>query len=114
MSKAIIVIDMPSGCYECPFELEVMVNNKILLNHNICKGCGKPNTDSTKKPDWCPLRPMPEKKQELNFNVILAEAKSRAEVTDGVLMSFMIDGYNACIDEIGGNNETDKETHQST
>ena len=44
------------------------------------------------RPDWCPLSPMPEKKAERNAYT----------------------GYNQCIDEIGGKNETDKETHQST
>jgi len=114
MSKAILVIDMPENCLECPLEYGVAVNNKILLNHNICNGCGKPNADSTKKPDWCPLRPMPEKKEELNLNAIMEKTIDKDEVWEGIFLSYMIDGYNACIDEIGGNNETDKETHQST
>lgn len=103
MSKAILVIDMPENCLECPLEFGVAVNNKVLLNHNICNGCGKPNADSTKKPDWCPLRPLPEKK----------EVCGKYPQPDGITPSYKI-GYNACIDEIGGNNETDKETHQST
>lgn len=109
MSKAILVIDMPKCCKECD-----------LIIHGTPVFCAiklkdiKTHDRYVEKPDWCPLRPMPEKKEELNLNYILAEAKSREEVADGVLMSFMIDGYNACIDEIGGGaNETDKETNQS-
>lgn len=99
MSKSILVIDTPENCLECPLEYGVAVNNKILLNHNICNGCGKPNSDSTKKPDWCPLREVPQKKE---LYLAINSEKGYCE------------GYNACIDEIGGNNETDKETHQST
>lgn len=100
MSKAILVMDMPENCLECPLEYGVAVNNKILLNHNICNGCGKPNADSTKKPDWCPLRPMPARKKE-------TDATADYEY-------YRMQGYNMCVDELGGNNETDKETHQST
>lgn len=103
MSKAILVIDMPSNCSDC-----------VLCADGYCRASFRfcYNRYDEKKETFCPLRPMPEKKEELNLNYILAEAKSREEVADGVLMSFMIDGYNACIDEIGGGaNETDKETH---
>lgn len=90
MSKAILVIDMPKNCLHCKLQ--------DWANCRIVKGCHTGDT----RPDWCPLRPMPERKEELNLNSILVEANSKAEVTDGILMSFMIDGYNACVDELGG------------
>lgn len=54
MSKSILVIDMPENCEKCKFsEFRGIVCRAIGLNksHN--------NTDN--KPDWCPLRDLPEK-----------------------------------------------------
>ena len=112
MSKAILVMDMPECCRKCDL--------RVIGAYNFCTGTGGRKIDQMTiinediKPDWCPLRPMPEKKEELNLNSILEVTKDKDEVWQGIFMSYMIDGYNACIDEIGGNNETDKETHQST
>ena len=114
MSKAILVIDMPKSCLECNF--------RRIENRGVWKGfssCGLTKEiiwcDLSSKPIECPLRPLPEKKEELNLNTILKVVESKEEIFDGIFLSYMIDGYNACIDEIGGGaNETDKETHQST
>ena len=91
MSKAILVMDMPKNCLNCP-----------LADWANCRITKKCNTGYY-RPDSCPLRPMPEKK----------EVCGKYPQPDGITPSYKI-GYNACIDEIGGNNETDKETHQST
>ena len=56
LKKAILVIDMPKACEECPLSLETEK-----ANTNICRGCEKYsfNPDSNRKPDWCPLKEMP-------------------------------------------------------
>ena len=80
MSKAILVIDMPSSCIDCPCHFAGMqtvvcgVNKKELLTDDI----------ETYKPDWCPLKPIPQKKK----NAI------------GTNYQRFVNGYNDCIDEI--------------
>lgn len=77
MSKAVLVMDMPKDCYECKLQ--------DWLTCRIVKKC---NT-AHKKPDWCPLKPLPDKKPH----------------TEDVLEVFVNTGYNACIDEILGDKE---------
>ena len=100
MSKAILVIDKPSNCIQCPC---IRINSF----YDVCQLAKRTLPFNEKEiPDWCPLRPMPEKKETICYQ---GESWSSVEKkTENV-------GWNACIDEIGGGaNETDKETHQST
>ena len=81
MRKCVLVMDMPSSCDECP----------LLSVGRYCKGKEAPNVavDSQlnkNKPDWCPLRELPKKKED-NAN----NSESFA--------CFKL-GYNACIDEL--------------
>lgn len=85
MSKAVLIIDMPESCEECPLQLEVESGKKIVLGVNICRGSGMYNQDSSKKPEWCYLRPMPEKMECPGMNGVNYEA-----------------GWNSCIDAIEG------------
>ena len=81
MSKCVLVMDMPSSCEEC-----------ILRNEGACFPVSKENSicgvyytmKEGRKPDWCPLRELPEKK-EIRLDHALHEYES---------------GYNACIDEL--------------
>lgn len=85
MSKAILVIDMPSNCNECPCRY-------------LTEGCYSdfcqvtcddlPERYDTAKPDWCPLREVPQKKEE---NDTFTDCEY-----------YRVQGYNACIDEILG------------
>ena len=54
MSKAILVIDMPEKCDECPcFQIGLF---------NYCAVTGKRNhSETNKKPSDCPLKLIPEK-----------------------------------------------------
>lgn len=79
MSKAVLVIDMPKNCLHCKLQ--------DWANCRIVKGCHTGDT----RPDWCPLRPMPEKMQVCGVY----------PQKDGIVPSYKI-GYNACIDEILG------------
>lgn len=83
MSKAILVIENPSLCLCCP-----------IARWNDAKGpfeCfhfGKKVTYDefyNKRPDWCPLRELPEYKEE-NHTSDYSDIKN--------------EGYNACIEEI--------------
>ena len=85
--KAILVLEMPSSCEECNFH-----------QYGICHAVRKCITGTPKelkeKPDWCPLKPMPEKMQVCG----------KYPQPDGIVPSYKI-GYNACIDEILGDKE---------
>lgn len=73
--KAILIIDMPGECGECPvhgYALGMGLCNAVL------RACNK-----NKKPDWCPLQELPEKEEK-----------------DGRPMNRWMSGWNACIDEI--------------
>lgn len=64
MSKAVLILDMPEHCIDCPCHFAGMstvvcgVNKKELLTDDI----------ETYKPEWCPLRELPEKNFENNNN----------------------------------------------
>ena len=89
--KAILVIDMPENCFKCKLQ--------DWANCRIVKGCHTGDT----RPDWCPLKPMPEKKKErygMNRQTSTGHWETYGEETDSVAT-----GYNACIDEILGDKE---------
>lgn len=84
MSKAVLVMDMPECCADCPCSFFEMENPKLNL---ICGPAGE-DANNVGKPDWCPLHPMPEKTDR---------RKAKTETVGN-----WIDGWNACIDAIGG------------
>lgn len=81
MSKAILVTDMPSGCVKCNFYAYAIsrCNLKDKFQNDISNDF---------KPEWCPLKPMPEKKAVMNH------------MDDEVYLFRR--GFNACIDAICG------------
>ena len=85
MSKAILVIDMPSSCDMCDF-VDDSESGKMW--------CGLPTfgydvTDCIAcKPSDCPLKEVPKKKEHTLYSI-----------------GAWNNGYNACIDEILGGNE---------
>lgn len=96
MSKSVLVIDTPKNCYECPFGTEYCGN---LEYEGYCELAGCLNSDmrliteehydyeSESRPDWCPLKPLPEK----------MTIPRGARNTDGIEYAA---GYNTCINEI--------------
>ena len=81
MSKAILVLDMPNMCCECPMFTEDTSHRPICAFTGFqIIGC---------KDDRCPLCPLPEK--ELIWYEDEASDWAR--------------GYNSCIDEITGGEE---------
>ena len=78
MSKSVLVIDTPRKCIGCQFFGSTYYLHCILASGNI--------EDIESKPDWCPLKPLPEKNTAEN------------DMTD--YQCGMVDGWNACLKEI--------------
>lgn len=90
--KAILVMDMPSGCMGCNFlHCEIEENKEYCEAREIRK---QVDLAKEEKPDWCPLRELPEKMQVCG----------KYPQEDKIVPSYKI-GYNACIDEILGEKE---------
>ena len=79
MSKSVLVINMPKYCALCVLRSGVL--------HPFCRVNNRDITDLSIRPDWCPLKPLPEKMTAVastdHWNSIKA-------------------GWNGCIDEITG------------
>ena len=86
MSKAILVMDMPKNCFDCRFQ-EMGFCEAV---HSV--GEMIPDDDLESKPDWCPLREIPEK------------LPLQGDVSDlqKMLEEMRRASWNACIDAIGG------------
>jgi len=85
--KAILVLEMPSSCMGCNFlHCEIEENKEYCEAREIRK---QVDLAKEEKPDWCPLKPMPEKKDS----------------AIGTNYQRFVKGYNACIDEIVGDKE---------
>lgn len=46
--KAILVMEMPGSCLECPMEMDVEDASGNKWQGNICRGCGKRHADKRK------------------------------------------------------------------
>lgn len=81
--KSILVIEMPETCYGCP-----CMDDKW----NSCDATGEElsENDADKKPSWCPLKPMPEKR------TMYIRAKTDIEFAEYYARL----GWNNCIEEI--------------
>lgn len=70
MSKAVLVMDMPSSCSKCKFMYEFYGVKKCQLL-NILENGGKAiiptDTLTTGRKECCPLKPMPEKEVLLTY-----------------------------------------------
>lgn len=95
MSKSVLVIDTPETCLDCRFcyesdegveaccsisddDEDTSLMKKIDCEYGYCQG----------KPDWCPLKPLPEEKEEECWRSKLSLAWIR--------------GWNTCISKITG------------
>lgn len=88
MSKSVLVMGTPEDCESC------VLHGGIF--HSFCKiNCRYIEGLST-KPDWCPLKPLPEKKE---YIVPIDNVESQKDI--------IAVGWNACIDKITGGNSDD-------
>ena len=87
MAKAVLVMDMPESCDKCRFKLNVPYNrNYCYIRQDSCdKEC--------LKPDWCPLRELPEKME------LCGVYNSEYYAKGGKMPSYKA-GWNACLDAI--------------
>lgn len=88
MSKAVLVIDMPSSCDMCDFvQVDDTVGNMTCMNPiSEVYGCDVSDYIGCRS-DGCPLRELPKKKPTIG-----------KESDNDILC--MNAGYNACIDEL--------------
>lgn len=101
-SKALLIMDMPDNCLDCNFCFELdegieaycsMMDD--LDNSDLCRDL--PNGYCESKPDWCPLKPLPDKKEE-------PKMKRMPPISESRIKGFC-SGWNTCIDEITGGSE---------
>lgn len=98
MDKAILVIDMPKNCFDCP----LCINDEYGLSLKCCLRY-KEYVDKDGKPDWCPLKPAPEKIDIPDFNnTVKAKSENAYEVGMYMHERGMYLGHNICIDKILG------------
>lgn len=89
MAKAILVMDMPESCFGCNF---LYCDGDTNLDSCQAREKARPvDSETYKKPDWCPLRELPEKKET---HTVL-EVNPNGRWTEG-----MKAGFNVCLDEI--------------
>lgn len=91
--KALFVMDMPESCFDCVFCFEIDEGTEAyctVTDEQGHKGLLREIKEDycQCKPDWCPLKPVPEKMDCPPMNGENYEA-----------------GWNACIDEIAGGAE---------
>lgn len=88
MAKAVLVMDMPESCFGCNFlycnadagidSCQAMEVSRIV------------DSETYEKPEWCPLRELPERKEELPVE----------KYEFGGLGKAFTSGWNTCLDEI--------------
>lgn len=100
MSKSVLVIDTPENCYDCPFGTEYCGDSEY---EGCCElaECLDGDTrliaeehydyESESRPDWCPLKPLPERKE---YIVPIDNVESQKDI--------IAVGWNACINKITG------------
>ncbi len=80
MNKSVLVIDTPEKCISCIY---------VGIFHYFCRiNCRDIKGVST-KPEWCPLKPLPEKKE---YIVPIDNVESQKDI--------IAVGWNACLKEI--------------
>lgn len=87
MAKAVLVMDMPETCKDCSCKYPSYKDDALY----DCAITGKEipinGGNYGEKPDWCPLRELPEYKRTVG----------KESENDKLLMNM---GWNACLDEI--------------
>lgn len=90
MAKAVLVMDMPESCWECNLNYMIPLGSRLRCHAFALAKAIDSNT--REKPDWCPLRELPEKKDTIiyeNDDWGTVDLKKKGE------------GWNACLEEIG-------------
>ena len=92
--KAILVVDMPKNCHECPLLAKDEENDLV-----YCQPLDEYVEDTYEYKSYrCPLKSMPTKKKPL-FDPDHCEIEKEIKIVHEIV------GYNRCIDEIEGETE---------
>lgn len=98
MSKSVLVIDTPTNCYDCPFgtgycndlEYEGLCELADCLDYDVILMTEEHyDYESKSRPAWCPLKPLPERKE---YIAPIDNVESQKDI--------IAVGWNACIDAI--------------
>lgn len=91
MDGAILVLEkMPDNCRECPCGKDISNPVETCILCKAANGCVI-NNESEQRPNWCPLSPVPEKKEVMGMGrITLRDFEHRGKQM----------GWNACIDAI--------------
>lgn len=93
MSKSILIIDTPDNCMQCPM--------RTIGEFCDVRCCAKDNRTlqmnegSKETPTWCPLRMVPDKREEKR-----PFGQGALESFNNIIDSTFSKGFNYCIDEI--------------
>lgn len=101
MAKAVLVMENPESCFGCNF---LYCDGDTNLDSCQAREEARPvDSETYKKPDWCPLRKLPERME-------VCGTYNAAYYAKGGKMPSYKTGWNACLDEIlkGPQNETTK------
>ena len=92
MAKAVLIMVMPESCSKCKFLYEFQGIKKCHLMNVLNNGASKlsQNAFTVKRHGKCPLRELPEKKEELPVE----------KYEFGGLGKAFTSGWNACLDKI--------------
>lgn len=91
--KGIIVVNMPESCEKCHY-FGLNSNHESICIHNEIAGGESEIANKDIRPDWCPIRPVPEEKPSRISKCLTLE------------QYFTYRGWNTCIMEIlKGENE---------
>lgn len=98
MEKGIIVVDMPGKCVDCGFCREISEGIEACREMTI----DPDDNDFSRmiedycqsKPDWCPIKPMPERKEVRGISGLSGYSDWNLNGQDR--------GWNAYLDEIEG------------
>lgn len=91
MAKAILVMDMPERCDKCLLLLKFPQKDGLALclaRPTNGQEEYNPKREKSWRPDWCPLRELPEKIPDLEHGY------------ENVEKSIIRTGWNACLDAI--------------
>ena len=91
MPKAVLVMDMPERCDKCLLLLKIPQKDGLALclaRPTNGQEEYNPKREKSWRPDWCPLRELPEKIPDLEHGY------------ENVEKSIIRTGWNACLDAI--------------
>lgn len=91
MSKSALVMKTPESCRSCYL-------CEFTLNLQYCRGKKKDIKDTSIRPDWCPLKSLPDK---MKLTGVYGREYFQS---NGKMPSYKI-GWNDCIDKITGDNQ---------